>query len=95
MAPREGRCRGIGDRFESGSSDSCQRLAQNPGTGTPRIGFPKLGWPLLALCLGTRGILGFWIRHPLVHADEPIRSLAVWPLDDLSQAQGKIISRTE
>jgi TolB-like protein/DNA-binding winged helix-turn-helix (wHTH) protein/cytochrome c-type biogenesis protein CcmH/NrfG len=45
---------------------------------------PKLSWLLLALCLSLVAILGLWIRHRRLHAEEPIRSLAVLPLDDLS-----------
>ncbi len=52
--------------------------------GMPGTGIPKLKWLLLAAGLGLATILGFWIRHRLVHAEEPIRSLAVLPLDDLS-----------
>ncbi len=59
-------------------------IAGMSATRTPRAGFLKLGWPLLALCLGLAALLGFWIRHRLVQTDEPIRSLAVLPLDDLS-----------
>jgi TolB-like protein/DNA-binding winged helix-turn-helix (wHTH) protein len=45
---------------------------------------PKLSWLLLALCLSLVAILGLWIRHRRLRAEEPIRSLAVLPLDDLS-----------
>jgi TolB-like protein/DNA-binding winged helix-turn-helix (wHTH) protein len=48
----------------------------------PRI--PKLAWMLLALCLSLAAILGLWMRHRRLHAEQPIRSLAVLPLDDLS-----------
>jgi TolB-like protein/DNA-binding winged helix-turn-helix (wHTH) protein/cytochrome c-type biogenesis protein CcmH/NrfG len=55
-----------------------------PGVGMPGTGIPKLKWLLLAagLCLAT--ILGLWSKHRLRHAEEPIRSLAVLPLEDLS-----------
>jgi TolB-like protein/DNA-binding winged helix-turn-helix (wHTH) protein/Tfp pilus assembly protein PilF len=53
--------------------------ARTPGTGTP-----KLRWLLFAACLGLAAILGLWTRHRLLHAEEPIRSLAVLPLDDMS-----------
>lgn len=45
---------------------------------------PKLRWLLLALCLALLAILFLWIRHRRLHAEEPIRSLAVLPLEDLS-----------
>jgi TolB-like protein/DNA-binding winged helix-turn-helix (wHTH) protein len=41
-------------------------------------------WLLLAACLGLAAILSLMISHRLRHAEEPIRSLAVLPLDDLS-----------
>jgi TolB-like protein/DNA-binding winged helix-turn-helix (wHTH) protein/Tfp pilus assembly protein PilF len=49
-----------------------------------KAGNPKLRWLLFAVCLGLAAILCLWIRHRLLHAEEPIRSLAVLPLDDLS-----------
>jgi TolB-like protein/cytochrome c-type biogenesis protein CcmH/NrfG len=47
-------------------------------------GIPRLKWLLLAAALSLAAILGIWIRHRPLHAEEPIRSLAVLPLDDLS-----------
>jgi TolB-like protein/DNA-binding winged helix-turn-helix (wHTH) protein len=45
---------------------------------------PKLRWLLLALGLILVAILSLWIRHRRLPAEEPIRSLAVLPLEDLS-----------
>ena len=67
----------IGDSLPSG-------IAGLPGIKIPGTGILKLKWLLFALCLGLAAILCFWIRHRLLHAEEPIRSLAVLPLDDLS-----------
>jgi TolB-like protein/DNA-binding winged helix-turn-helix (wHTH) protein/Tfp pilus assembly protein PilF len=47
-------------------------------------GMLKLKWLLFAVGLGLAVVLGLWIKHRLPHAEEPIRSLAVLPLDDLS-----------
>ncbi len=58
--------------------------AAMPRAGKPGTGIPKLKWLLLTVGLGLAAILCLWIRHRLVHAEEPIRSLAVLPLDDLS-----------
>jgi TolB-like protein/DNA-binding winged helix-turn-helix (wHTH) protein len=58
--------------------------AAMPGAGMPGTGVPKLKWLLLAVCLGLAAVLGLWMRHRRPHAEEPIRSLAVLPLDDLS-----------
>jgi TolB-like protein/DNA-binding winged helix-turn-helix (wHTH) protein len=59
------------------------------GTEIPRAGMSRrrileLKWLLLAGCLGLAAILALWTRHRRLHAEEPIRSLAVLPLDDLS-----------
>jgi TolB-like protein/DNA-binding winged helix-turn-helix (wHTH) protein/Tfp pilus assembly protein PilF len=50
----------------------------------PKPGMPGLRWLLLALCLSVVAILCLWIRHRRLLTEEPIRSLAVLPLDDLS-----------
>jgi TolB-like protein/DNA-binding winged helix-turn-helix (wHTH) protein/Tfp pilus assembly protein PilF len=60
-----------------------------PSAATPRAeirgtGTPKLKWLLLAACLGLAAILGLMSRHRVLHAEEPVRSLAVLPLDDMS-----------
>jgi TolB-like protein/DNA-binding winged helix-turn-helix (wHTH) protein/cytochrome c-type biogenesis protein CcmH/NrfG len=66
-------------------SDSKLRDSLPPtNTETPRTGVLKLKWLLLALSLSLAAILVFRIMDRLQHAEEPIRSLAVLPLDDLS-----------
>jgi TolB-like protein/DNA-binding winged helix-turn-helix (wHTH) protein/tetratricopeptide (TPR) repeat protein len=55
-----------------------------PRAGRPGTGILKLKWLLLAAGLSLAAILGLWSRHRLGQAEEPIRSLAVLPLDDLS-----------
>jgi TolB-like protein/DNA-binding winged helix-turn-helix (wHTH) protein/tetratricopeptide (TPR) repeat protein len=56
-----------------------------PGSaGMPATATPKLKWLLLAVCLALAAIVSLWIRHRRLHVNEPIRSLAVLPLDDLS-----------
>jgi serine/threonine protein kinase/tetratricopeptide (TPR) repeat protein len=74
-------------RFQSASdlAFALDALTESSGaTAMPRAGIPKLKWLLLALCLGVAATLGLWTRHRLQHAEGPIRSLAVLPLEDLS-----------
>ncbi len=55
-----------------------------PRAGMPGTGISKLKWLLLTIGLGLAAILCLWIRHRLLHTEEPIRSLAVLPLQNLS-----------
>jgi TolB-like protein/DNA-binding winged helix-turn-helix (wHTH) protein/Tfp pilus assembly protein PilF len=52
--------------------------------GIPRPGIQGPRWLMLAMCLSLVAIVCLWIRHRRVHVEEPIRSLAVLPLYDLS-----------
>ena len=50
-----------------------------------RAGIFKLRWVLLAVCLGLVAVVGYWFGYRRMHTEAPIRSLAVLPLEDLSQ----------
>jgi TolB-like protein/Tfp pilus assembly protein PilF len=52
-----------------------------PGSGNRTL---KLRWPLLAACLVFVVVAGVWIRHSRQQTQQPIRSLAVLPLVNLS-----------
>jgi TolB-like protein/DNA-binding winged helix-turn-helix (wHTH) protein len=52
--------------------------------GLPKTGLSAVRWLLVAACVVLAAIFGLWIRHRLRHVEEPIHSLAVLPLDDLS-----------
>ncbi len=71
----------VASRTDSQASASLQ---PESSARIPPPRFPKPGWLLLALCLSLIAILCLWIWHHRLHAEEPIRSLAVLPLDDLS-----------
>jgi TolB-like protein/DNA-binding winged helix-turn-helix (wHTH) protein/Tfp pilus assembly protein PilF len=49
-----------------------------------KAGVPRLRWLLLAAGLSLLAILGLWVRYRRPHAEAPIHSLAVLPLEDLS-----------
>jgi TolB-like protein/DNA-binding winged helix-turn-helix (wHTH) protein/cytochrome c-type biogenesis protein CcmH/NrfG len=66
---------------DSPASDS-SRAESSAKIPPPQI--PKFRWLLLALGLSLATILCLWIRHRRLHTEEPIRSLAVLPLEDLS-----------
>jgi TolB-like protein/Flp pilus assembly protein TadD len=51
---------------------------------TSKSGIPKLGWVLIALCLLLVFFVAGWIQHQRRQAQQPIHSLAVVPLKNLS-----------
>ena len=79
-----------------GAQEISAESPNTPGIGLPpdsarirSVEIPKTTikiprWLLLASCLGLITVASLWIRHRRLHAEEPIRSLAVLPLEDLS-----------
>jgi TolB-like protein/DNA-binding winged helix-turn-helix (wHTH) protein len=67
-----------------GRSPASDLKAINPSLAATPTQTTKRNWLIAAAVLVLATTIGFWIRYHLQHADGPIRSLAVLPLEDLS-----------